>query len=130
MIGSLYMNSTDGEKEFLHHHPVDAIQIAWNKEKAFDETVRRFGHNGHNDASDAFRHCFWSALLMRDIGEADAREFTTLHESSPLNPPNEKAMDLHNNSVGIELGKSGGSDTVLSDKSFAALQAGRLMVIQ
>ncbi|WP_433963224.1 DUF6973 domain-containing protein [Vibrio parahaemolyticus] len=33
------------------------------KDVAFFETESRFGINGHNDKSDAFRHCYWSARL-------------------------------------------------------------------
>ena len=56
---------------------------------AFAETQRRVGIDGHNDKSDAFRHCFWSAILSRELGFMNALEFTTAHESSPTNPPNE-----------------------------------------
>ncbi|EPP5335791.1 DUF6973 domain-containing protein [Vibrio harveyi] len=49
----------------------------------FFETESRFGINGHNDKSDAFHHCFWSAMLARDIGYKNALEFTTAHEDFP-----------------------------------------------
>lgn len=130
MAGSSYYNLTEGEKAYVKSHPWNAAQIAWDKEKAFDETVRRFARNGHNDASDAFRHCFWSALLARDIGEADAKVFTDLHESSPMNPVLEKSMDLHNNRVGISIGKNGGEDGYLSDQCYKALLQGKLRVIR
>lgn len=129
-MSSAYYALTPAEKTYVKMHPLNASYIAWNKDIAFDETVRRFGKNGHNDSSDAFRHCYWSALLARDIGEADAKEFTDLHESSPSNPAAEKSMDIANNLVGIEIGKKGGSDGQLSTKCYDALGSGRLRVIK
>lgn len=117
------------EKQFVKSHPIDALTIEDDKNKAFAETRKRFGFNGHNDKSDAFRHCFWSALLARDIGYARALEFTTAHESAPTNPADEKAMDLHNNAVGLSLGKAGMSDSSLSAQCQLALTAGRLVVL-
>ncbi|MBK7708626.1 MAG: hypothetical protein IPJ30_23425 [Acidobacteria bacterium] len=87
---------------------------------------------GHNDRSDAFRHCFWSAILSRDIGYYWAKSFTTAHESNPGQPPEEKEMDLHNNSVGLNIGfyyssrLEHGADR---DKCFKALQNGELKVL-
>src|SRR5690606_41741823 len=107
-----------------------AVPFASNKRKAIVETGRRFATNGHNVSSDAFRHCFWSALLARDIGESDAALFTDLHASSPMNPVLEKSMDVHNNRVGISIGKNGGEDGYLSDQRYKALLQGKLRVIR
>ncbi|MDH4395530.1 MAG: hypothetical protein QE278_07620 [Limnobacter sp.] len=127
---NLYAKLTEAEKKFLLRHPLDAAPIALSREKAFAETKRKFGMNGHNDSSDAFRHCFWSAVLARDIGYACALEFTTLHESKLENPILEKEMDLHNNRVGLDIGKGGGSDSHLSTLCMSALINKRLKVIK
>ena len=74
---------TPQEQNYLKAHPHHAFSIKQSKETAFEETKRRFGFNGRNDKSDAFRHCFWSALLAREIGYTNALQFTTAHESSP-----------------------------------------------
>lgn len=95
----------DGEKKYLLKHPDHALTIKSSKDRAFNETKKRFGTNGHNDASDAFRHCFWSAMLSRDLGYYNAKEFTTAHEDWPGNPPGEQRMDLHNNGVGLQIGR-------------------------
>ncbi|MBD8512091.1 hypothetical protein L6J37_04400 [Photobacterium sp. WH77] len=95
--------------------------------KQIENLVRK---NGRNDASDAFRHCFWSALMARDLGYMNAQRFTNAHESSPDNPFMEKKMDLHNNDVGLRIGARGGSDSSLSNACMAALQGGELMIIQ
>lgn len=38
-------------------------------------------------------------------------------------------MDLHNNSVGLSIGKVGMSDLILSSQCMAALNSGRLKVL-
>lgn len=111
-------------------HKIPLIKMS--KDTAFNETTARFGYNGHNDRSDAFRHCFWSAILSRDIGYYWAKLFTDAHETKPDQPAEEKEMDLHNNSVGLKLGFYyfiPDSDASLSDKCFKALQNGELKVL-
>lgn len=108
------------------------IFVKLSKDKAFDETTSRFGQNGHNDQSDAFRHCFWSATLSRDIGFYWAKAFTDAHESAPGQPADEKEMDLHNNGIGLAIGFFyfiPDSDSALSDQCFKALQGGKLKVL-
>ncbi|MDK9809273.1 hypothetical protein [Vibrio sp. D406a] len=125
-----YNSLKEGEKEYLKLNPHHAIAIKDAKDVAFFETESRFGINGHNDKSDAFRHCFWSSMLARDIGYKNALEFTTAHEDFPENPENEKVMDLHNNKVGIRLGLSMASNDKLAHYCYTSLLAGRLKVIK
>ncbi len=120
---------TPQEKQYILAHPNHAPAIKSSKEKAFMETTKHFGRNGRNDKSDAFRHCYWSALLARDIGHSGAFHFTTAHESSTLNSRDERNMDLHNNKVGLAIGASGGSDEHLSHLCMAALSGGRLKIL-
>jgi hypothetical protein len=128
-----WSNLTPAEKVYIGLHPEHALIIKNSKDTAFNETSRRFGHNGHNDRTDAFRHCFWSAILARDIGYMNALWFTTAHESGPGNPPDEKAMDLHNNGVGAKIGRwwfFPDSNATLSDKCNQALEDGKLTVLE
>ncbi len=125
-----YNSLKEGEKAYLKSNPHHAFAIKESKNVAFAETKSRFGNNGHNDKSDAFRHCFWSAMLSRDIGYKNALEFTTAHEDFPENPVNEKDMDLHNNNVGIRLGVSMASNEKLAQYCHTALLVGRLKVIK
>lgn len=96
------------------------------------EAGRLFGEGSlHNGAGDAFRHCFWAALLARDIGTANALQFMKAHEDVPGNPALEKEMDLHNNGIGAAIGSASGrdSDAVLEKKCLDALVIGRLRVL-
>ncbi len=124
-----YQQLTPKEREYLHTHPHHAVILRGAREAAFAETIRRFGPNGHSDKSDAFRHCFWSAILARDIGYQDAMRFTTAHESSPKNRIEEKRMDLHNNRVGLGIGFKKGTNAVISERCMSALHAGKLQVL-
>lgn len=111
-----YQNLTELEQSYLRNNPHHAWALKSSKEAAYTETKKRFGYNGRNEKSDAFRHCFWSALLARDLGYNNALQFTNAHESSPKNPPKEKSMDLHNNSIGLTIGRTGGENAHLADQ--------------
>lgn len=128
-IYSQFKQLTPAEQRYITSNPHHAIAIKNAKEFAFEETRKQFGLNGRNEKSDAFRHCLWSALLSREIGYSGALRFTTAHESSPINPESEKAMDLHNNAVGLRIGKSGGSNKQLSQQCMGALMTGQLKVL-
>ena len=124
-----YNGLQDKEKSYLKRRPHHSFAIKSATEKTYSETYNIFSRNGRNDASDAFRHCYWSALLARDLGYANAQTFTNAHESSPDNPFMEKKMDLHNNEVGLQIGSRGGSDTSLSSACMGAFNGGELMII-
>lgn len=125
-----YNNLTIKEKDYIRDFPHHAFSIKESKEKAFEETKKRFGFNGRNDKSDAFRHCFWSAILSRELGYDNAKRFTNAHESSSKNIPAEKVMDLHNNSIGLVISKTGGKDISLSSRCKSALDSGKLITIK
>ncbi len=115
-----YKNLTQEEKEYVKLHPTHIFFLKESRELAFSETKRMFGIDGRNDKSDAFRHCYWSALLSRELGYINALKFTNAHESSPLNDSLEKAMDLHNNSVGLKIGHNKLPSSPLSNECIAA----------
>lgn len=101
-----------------------------NKDDAENETENRFGFNGHNEKSDAFRHAFFNAMNTRDVGLVHTELFSNAHESEvPLILSLEKEMDLFNNSVGINIGKNESkfiSDKNLSNLVFKSLNDGEL----
>jgi hypothetical protein len=104
-IQEKYDRLNPSEKEFLHWHPLAAIDFNSNAEVALTEAQKRFGAATlHNGSGDAFRHCFWSAMNARDQGKDIAKQFGDAHEDWGGNPPAEKTMDLHNNGVGYGIG--------------------------
>ena len=123
---------TKAEQDYIVWNPWDAEDVERNAKRALAEAQKRFGGGSlHNGAGDAFRHCYWSALLARDIGKEGAVQFTNAHEDFPGNPPKEKDMDLNNNTVGVEIGAASAnvSDDALATKCFDALSAGKLKVL-
>lgn len=118
------------ERYYVVRYPQHALAIRKSREIAFKETKKMFARNKRNDRSDAFRHCFWSAILARDIGYDGAKKFTTAHEDFPNNPKDEKEMDLHNNSIGLNIGRhSRASNQLLSSMCMAALTQEKLKII-
>lgn len=121
---------TPAEKMYLLTHPWHISTIKENADKALAEAQRRYAGAGlHNGNGDAFRHCYWSALLARDIGPENALTFTTAHEAYSGNPAGEREMDLHNNAVGVGIGRASpkGTDQQLANQVVGKLLAGQLM---
>ena len=89
-----------------------------------------------NGYGDAIRHCYWCALNQVSVGHKSpiAKEFGDAHESKPDNSINEKAMDLHNNSVGYQLGNqaiiNGWSEQELLNQVIEAANNGRLKILE
>ena len=64
-------------------------------------------HTSHNNEADAFKHTYMSAELTILLGADMAYKMGVLQEdTNPNNPPAERNMDLHNDTVGIEIGKN------------------------
>ncbi|MDX1905257.1 MAG: hypothetical protein SFU27_13970 [Thermonemataceae bacterium] len=88
-----------------------------NKGIAEQETRSRFGVNGLNDKSDAFRHAFFYGMNFRDFGYP-AVLLGIAHESQvPTQLKLEKEMDLFNNKVGYSI--VGGLGAGVTNNSFA-----------
>lgn len=105
-----YDRLTEEERRLIKQYPTQAYVISKNALKASAETEARFGDNGLNDKSDAFRHCFFNAMNERDCGKdpnlnSIAKKFGDAHESeTPLPLDMEKQMDLYNNAIGHIIG--------------------------
>lgn len=69
---------------------------ATNQSKSRFNGMDRDGHQ-----ENAWKHALWACYMTRAWGAADAKAWTDAHEDLPNNPPDLKAMDLHNNAVGI-----------------------------
>src|SRR5690554_5031335 len=98
------------EKNIILWHPqfYKAKTIEKNAGGAFEMTKTTFGHQGKGDKSDAFRHAYWMALNTQEAGEEFSQKWGDAHEySTPVNEVStDLYMDIHNNDVGIEIGKN------------------------
>jgi nucleoid-associated protein YgaU len=102
-----YKHLNESERTFIKKHSVSAENFSSNADTALEEAQKRFSPATlHNGSGDAFRHCFWSAMNARDQGKDLAKMFGDAHEDFDGNPVDEKAMDLHNNEIGYEIGSS------------------------
>lgn len=127
-----YDELSTAEKIFLAMNFASISRIRIACLKAIEERRRRFTMHIINGRSDAFQHCYWAALLTRDVGMNQAKAFTDAHENRPGNPPEDKAMDLYNNARGIVIGVIHGpraTDQELADAAERALLQGRLKVL-
>ncbi len=118
----------------LSGHGVDAKILSKEAENA---TNTKYGRNGGNDESDAFRHAYWSYTMAEKFGQEGAKTIGDGHEAKPIDSytndlekkPGVNLMDLHNNRVGRQLfeqhGKSGRPpEEVISE----AIRAGKLQL--
>ena len=132
---------TTAEKTLVKQYPVAAFFINRNVSKAIQETNTRFGTNGLNDKSDAFRHTFFNAMNERDCGKDNitlasiARKFSDAHETeTPVQLQKEKDMDLFNNNVGHQIGDVFfpifTSDASLANEAWDKLVNGYLMYLK
>ena len=67
-------------------------------------TIKEFGRSVDDDISNAFKHAYWNALMVRDIGVDFAKIVAVNHELNPGSKPEQTAMDMHNNRIGREIG--------------------------
>jgi hypothetical protein len=95
--------------------PVDCIvasQKATQAETAANDLVAAGYYPAdslHNGIADAFRHCFWNALMAGHLGIETAAIIANRHEEAPGQPIEEKNMDLHNNAHGRGIGAALGT---------------------
>ena len=59
-----------------------------------------FGTDQDGTRANAFKHCYWSCCISKQVGATRAEEQTSAHEQIPNNPPMDLHMDLFNNYQG------------------------------
>ncbi len=73
------------------------------------------GYQLYNDEADAFRHCYWSALMTQHIGVIQAKMVGDNHELLNEGPETERQMDYYNNAVGLQVGLIATAPNVAED---------------
>ena len=98
---AIWNELTSEEQNLIISFPMEAYNIFKNREVAESATQLKFGNNGLNDKSDAFRHAYFNAINTKKVGAYMAKLFSDAHESeTPLKLLLEKQMDLFNNAIG------------------------------
>ncbi|GEC06572.1 hypothetical protein SSP24_42270 [Streptomyces spinoverrucosus] len=100
-----YGNITDAEWDYCFWNPYDC-SLAWDRaDTAFKKAQELYPDNTlFQGTGDAFRHCYWNALMEIRLSTKDAYEIATRHESTSRGV--DKEMDLRNNSIGRGIGRS------------------------
>lgn len=110
-LGYKYYVSTPEQKYCVYPSRRRICKIAFDASNlASSEAGRRFPGTLYLGAGDAFRHCYWNALMTISLGSGTAAEFATRHEE--VDSGVSKEMDLRNNRIGRQIGSgSGGNKT-------------------
>ena len=124
-----------GERQFVTDHPLAASSFRGISSRAKAEARRRYPDSVTDGIGDAFRHCYWNALMTREQGEALAEKFANEHENFDLGPKDSirsTIMDLHNNKVGRSIGKRfpEATDAEMANHVVAALDRDELIIIE
>ena len=120
------LNLTADERRLFNESPsrgVMAIKHGYTASLATEDNWTSGFHNGN---ADAFRHCFWNALLTINIERSWAHAGTKAHEEYPGNPALEKLMDLRNNLNGQQIGMAYETNDRSKSGCLAATKVGRL----
>ncbi|MDQ2983558.1 MAG: hypothetical protein M3R70_06505 [Actinomycetota bacterium] len=115
-------------------------QKAWNRTEQLMAAGKLTPKTGVNGAGDAFRHCFWSALITLALDRGRAEGYGNRHEYGNTPPTNRqkrehfydmRKMDLHNNGVGRDLASRHGANEAKVEQAciYECRQGGRLWVL-
>ena len=112
-IADIWNALTESEKLLVVRYPFAALKVNDAKNIAVSQTEKKFGYSGLGDRSDAFRHGIWNAEMTIMIGTEKAELFATAHEDKDTSgvesdghtKEEHKNMDLHNNSIGRDIGQ-------------------------
>jgi Domain of unknown function (DUF6973) len=127
-----YARLTDAERALARNNQGAALIVYRNMNRATDATKALFsGAIARNDAADAFRHAYFSALNARALGYDPAFQFGVAHEQFPGNDPFEMQMDLSNNIFVYNLTvlSPGMSNAQMRGYIYNAVQSGELLML-
>jgi len=124
------LDYVNGLRFFLNLNTIKALT-----NEAENETIRRFpSETSPLDKGNAFKHAYWSALLAAYFSPKVSKAITDGHELwlYNRNPPDQKAMDLHNNKIGIRIGAANHTapNHVIANAVMLALNRGQLLIIR
>lgn len=96
----------------LLRHPFFAVMTLVATLKTFQITEKKFPNAHHGDnKGNAFRHALWSCLILMYCCKISSpqkslkwcKAITDMHEYLFVNEPLQRAMDIHNNKIGMDF---------------------------
>lgn len=106
--------------------PIDCVTARNDATTAASEAGARYPSSLSDGVGDAFRHCYWNALMTVHIGADQAKSVADNHEESASGSPASSQMDYHNNQVGRDIGASSPDEGAALNGCVAATTDGRL----
>ena len=95
----------------LLRHPFFSVLTLFATLKTFKISEKKFPKTHHqNGRGNAFRHALWCGLIMMFCCKISSpqkclkwcKQITDMHEDLFINEPLLRAMDLHNNQIGMD----------------------------
>lgn len=124
-LSDIWNALTNSEKKLCIRYPFDALKVNKAKDIATSQTEAKFGTSGLGNQSDAFRHGIWNAEMTDLIGITKAELFATAHEDKDVTGNESdgypktahRDMDLHNNTIGRNIGEKnkGASESKMAE---------------
>lgn len=96
---------------------VQQLSYLLNAKNAISKSQELYPDTLHNGIGDAFRHAYWNALNVIDLGLVITQQLTTAHEDrlpSYAFGNMETQMDLFNNEIGRNIGLQIGDGSFMS----------------
>ena len=121
-------NATKEELLLVAKYPTQSVKIFNNSSTASNTASSLYkAETLYLGNGDAFRHAYWNALNLKSVGADIAKAFANAHESETPEG-NDKTMDLRNNTVGRNIGRSysNSSNATIKNKVIEAVNQGRL----
>ena len=99
-------NATKEELLLVAKYPTQSVKVFNNSSTASSTASSLYkAETLYLGNGDAFRHAYWNALNVKSVGADIAKAFANAHESETPEG-NDKTMDLRNNTVGRNIGRS------------------------
>ncbi|WP_455090612.1 DUF6973 domain-containing protein [Parascardovia denticolens] len=112
-VGYNYFSSVREKAECVIHVSVRGCEQGTKDASTASSAAAKYFNQStlHNGRGDAFRHCYWNALMTHHIGAANAEIIATNHEKYSKGPKRETNMDLANNRTERTVGRQTKTDS-------------------
>lgn len=108
--------------------PIDCYTARNDANTAFNTAAELYPDSTHNGPGDAFRHCYWNALMAIHINPDQAKTVADNHEELGSGPEAERQMDYKNNEIGREIGSNSPDEESAKNGCIGAVDSGRLQL--